>query len=95
MQTITVKEGQTLLDIAMQYLGNSERVYDIANLNEIEITTDLVVGQELWIPDTEITDESIAEVFEENDLIPASMDSIDIENEGIDFWAIEDDFIVQ
>jgi len=94
MRTIEVSEGQTLLDIAVQYCGTADAQFDIAALNGIEVTDDLVPGQELLVPDTEIEMESIAGVFT-NGIIPASADDTITEiDEGIEFWYIEDDFVV-
>lgn len=97
MQTILINEGQTLKDIATQYLGNAERVGEIALLNDINITDDLVIGAELLIPDVELDKASTINHFKKNNIVPAS--SIDVavgeEEEGINYWAIEEDFIIQ
>lgn len=98
MPTIQTNEGQTLKDIAVQYLGNAERVSEIALLNNINITDDLEIGTSLLIPEVDIEKTSIINHFQKNNIVPAS--SIDVavgeeEEEGIDYWAIEEDFIIQ
>ena len=45
-----VLEGQTLPDIATQYLGSADAVYDLALLNGISITDDLEAGRDLLLP---------------------------------------------
>ncbi|MGN6604570.1 MAG: LysM peptidoglycan-binding domain-containing protein [Ginsengibacter sp.] len=94
MRTITVSEGQTLLDIAMQYCGDASVLFDIADLNGLEVTDDLVPGQQLLVPDAEIDKQAVADAFSDG-IIPSSTDDNIIPvDEGIEFWAIEDDFIV-
>ena len=51
MASIQVKDGQTLFDIAIQALGSVDRVFDLAQLNGLGITDNLVSGQVLLLPD--------------------------------------------
>ncbi len=100
MQVIKTGEGQTLLDIAMQYTGDVSRAVEIAHLNGLQLTDDLEAGMELQVPEAAIDKQYIAEAFAENDLHPASGET-ELPNaddevlEGIDYWTIEDDFIIQ
>lgn len=99
MRSIEIGEGQTLIDIAMQYCGDALRVFDVAELNGLQITDDLVPGEFLKVPDAEIDKEKITIEFSNYGLQPASrpdtFDEAGDEPEGIDYWAIDDDFIVQ
>lgn len=52
---IIVTQGQTLFDIAMQYLGSAEHVVKVAMINNIEVTANLNTGDELDIPVIELT----------------------------------------
>jgi hypothetical protein len=93
---LTVGEGQTLIDIAMQFLGDASRAFEIADLNGLSITDNLTPGQTLIIPEPAIDKIKIVAAFA--GLQPASMDDENVLDEvfdGIDYWAIEEDFIVQ
>lgn len=94
---VTVCEGQTLIDIAMQYCGDALAVADVAKLNGLGITDELTPGQTILIPDVAIDKVKIVEAFA--GLVPASKDDddnvLDQVLDGIDYWIIEEDFIVQ
>lgn len=51
MQTIQVKNGQSLFDIAVQYCGSVSAVSSIVKFNNLSFTEDLVEGQKLFVPD--------------------------------------------
>lgn len=88
-----VLEGQSLLDIATQCCGSAEAAYDISVINGISITDDLTAGQELRTP-VAVTS-SIARYYTQKGIIPATaITATTDENQGIDFWAIEDDFVI-
>ena len=95
MRHITVSEGQTLMDIAVQYLGDGERVFDIMELNGLELTDEPEPGTELLVPEVAIDKVRIAEVFSSRGLMPASMEEPENEPGGIDHWAIGYDLVVQ
>ena len=97
MQIIKAGEGQTFLDIAMQYCGDALRADEIAVLNGQPVTAGLQPGQDITIPIVVIDKINVVAAFEERELIPASSEE-DFKGEvldGIDYWAIEEDFIVQ
>lgn len=50
MQTIQVKNGQSLFDIAVQYCGKADAVLDIIKLNNLSFTSTLTEGQKLIVP---------------------------------------------
>jgi hypothetical protein len=101
MRTIQVSEGQTALDIALEYCGTLDVVFDIADLNGLESFTDLLTaGMLLKVPD--VVDEFISGEFNEAYKKPVSDDTfgwdgrpINPDEEGIDFWEIETQFEVQ
>lgn len=45
-----VISGQSLLDLANQYAGTIEAVVEIAQLNNLSITSTLTPGQQIFIP---------------------------------------------
>lgn len=96
MKDVKVLYQQTITDIAVQELGDAERAIEIAALNGLSLTTALQAGQILTVPDFDITKADTVQLFTNKALAPASFADDDFdENEGIDFWALEIDFIVQ
>lgn len=97
MHSIKVSEGQTLLDIAVEYSGDINAAYTIADLNLKGITDDLVVGESLMVPDVDVTKAGIVEMFAQPSRKPASAEDLttsDVIGEGLEFWIIEEDFII-
>lgn len=95
---IIISEKQTLLDIAIQETGSLESVFEIAEANGLVVSDILEPGLELKIPGGLIIDTDVFSFFQSNGLFPAngySDDELQEKFDGIDFWAIEDDFIVQ
>jgi hypothetical protein len=92
--TVKVKQGQSLLDIAIQHCGTAESVYDLAIANGLSITDELVPGQLLNLP--AVTDKKTVSYFDTNEIKPATaVTAADLIFEGIDYWGIDVDFIVQ
>lgn len=96
MATVKILEGQTLFDIAVQELGDAERVMEIATFNDISITEDLLPGSFIQVPAYDLTKRGIVNLFSRMCIKPASGGiTVTEKNEGIDYWEIEKDFIVQ
>ena len=97
MTKVTVSYGQTWLDIAMQELGDIERAIELARLNGRSITDALEAGEVLNVPAFDSSKRSLVNLFSNKANKPASGDtftSADAGNEGIEFWALENDFAV-
>lgn len=94
MQTIKAGEGQTLIDIAMQYMGNSKRAMELSALNELSLTADLLPGQLIKVLSPAVEDKKKVDEFTKWKLCPASGDQTVIKPEGIGFWIIGIDFKV-
>ena len=99
MIKVTVSYGQTWLDIALQELGDMERAIELARLNNRSITDELQAGEELLVPDFDSQKRSIIQLFRNAANRPASGDTFiaadpDTVGEGIEFWALENDFVV-
>lgn len=90
MANVTVKPGQTLLDISIQYLGTASAVAGLAQLNGLDMTATISAGQVLTLPD--VSDKRVVKMLLEGGQVPATNLSGDLE--GIEFWAIEYDNIV-
>lgn len=90
--------GQTSLDMAIQELDDVERLFEIAIDNDISITDDLVPGTQLLVGDPDKSVRNIVQLFSDPANAPASADEEQLVNsrlEGIGYWKIENDFIVQ
>lgn len=99
MQTIVVKQGQSVLDIAIVYTGDVKTSFDIAVLNGIAITDDLPAGKNLIVPD--VINKNIVALFNERnqpatDLRNKKVFGGEAETQftGIEYWAIEKNFKV-
>jgi hypothetical protein len=97
---ITVLNNQSLLDIAIRHCGTVEALVDIALLNNVGITQELVPGQLLELPTKDYGYNEAVRFFEINKKEPAT--ALTEENKaivegdsGIGFWTIGDNFIVQ
>lgn len=95
---IKALHNQTLLDIAIQYCGTINALVSIAILNNLSITGDLLPGQNIEIPKTDFGFKEVINFFNLNKIQPAtaySTNQLEINDTGIDFWIIENDFNVQ
>jgi hypothetical protein len=91
-QSRPIEANQTLLDIAIQELGDASRANEIAVMNGMSITDDLQPGAVLLIPEIARIFKFLANIFKDRGNTPAS--AIIVE-EGIEFWLLEKDFVVQ
>ena len=95
---VTVLDGQSLFDLAIQHSGSIEAVFEMASANGLSVTDDLVTGTELET--VSATDKPVAKYYSNNGLKPATALTTDdqlvaAELEGISYWAINVDFVVQ
>ncbi|MBS2099197.1 LysM peptidoglycan-binding domain-containing protein [Carboxylicivirga linearis] len=93
---VHVSEKQSLFDVAIQKGGSFESVMELASLNGLSITDSLTPGQQLELPT--VIDNDIVSYYSSKGIVPETAsseteDSIPV-LEGIDYWAIEVDFIV-
>lgn len=98
MAKVIVQYGQTWLDIAMQEMGDVQRVIEIVQLNGRSLTDELQAGEELEVPVFEPSKRKLVALFSDPANKPASGSNViggdTIEGEGIEFWGIENDFLV-
>ena len=96
---VVVLHNQSLLDLALQHTGTIESIFELAMLNNLSITDDVVAGKVLTIPTESFTNNDIltyyiakkiqtATAFTQEDKI------INERQEGISIWAINLDFVV-
>lgn len=97
MQTITVKDRQCFLDLAMQHAGTATAAIDMALQNLLPLTQIFVTGTQLPAP--VVVDADMVELYLVNKAVPASIFEIITDppsaGEGIGWWFIQNDFIVQ
>jgi hypothetical protein len=100
MKKVEIKEGQTLPDILIQELGDMERLFEVALLNEMSVTDELAAGDFILVPESENSKKNIVKIFSDPANKPASGsteggagDWLNV-LEGIDYWAIQYDFII-
>lgn len=74
--SIKVLQAQSLADIALQYCGTLQALFDIAVLNGLSITQELEPGQELELPDTDYGFKEVVNYYRANKLEPATSDTV-------------------
>ncbi|MFV0505895.1 MAG: hypothetical protein ACK5L5_04180 [Bacteroidales bacterium] len=98
MAKYRVSEKQSLLDIVIQLSGSMLEAVNWANANDLSLTDDLLPGQEIEL--STVGDADIANYMKARNIVPATARSaedeiITEENEGIAYWEINVDFVVQ
>lgn len=92
MPTVSVREGQTLWDIAIQESGSIEAAFELAELNGLSVTDDLIANQVLTT--ATIRDSEIVTFFSSKNRKPASAIGKKVRPGGIDYMQIGNDFKV-
>lgn len=98
MTTVSTLDNQSLLDIAIQELGDVERVFELAVDNDISITDVIAPGTEISIGVFESEKRMIVSVFSDKSNAPASIDNMEDvlpTPNGIGFMQIGNDFKVR
>lgn len=70
MATISVKDNQSIIDMAIQHCGSAEAAFDLAALNGLSITDKLVPGQTLILPD--VVNRNIVEYYAGKGIVPTT-----------------------
>lgn len=90
-----VYQGQSFLDKVLEITGSIENAFQMSLLNNIPITDDVRIGQELQ--KSEITQKYVVSIFNENNR-PATgityQQQQEIDNKGIGYMRIRSTFIV-
>lgn len=86
--------GQVWVDLVLQQLGDEERIFELCDLNDAGITDDIIAGTVVEAPVEEAERRRLVNVMKR--IKPASLyyGVGDPEPEGIEYWAIEIDFMV-
>jgi hypothetical protein len=91
---VTVLPGQTWADMVIQQLGDEERLFELVDLNGVGITNDLVPGTTITSAKTATNKASIVKALALRKPGSLFRGIDDAAPEGIEYWAIEVDFIV-
>lgn len=51
MRPVSVLNGQTVFDVALQECGDAAAAFDIAAINDMEVTSAPPIGTTLYVPD--------------------------------------------
>lgn len=97
--TIIVLHNQSLLDVAIHQTGSAITAIEIAFANDLSITDQLKAGSILLIPDSIIGNIDIKNYYQSKMIQPATDITQTGEQgeilEGISYWIINKNFIVQ
>jgi hypothetical protein len=94
MKQVEVLEGQTLIDLAMQELGDASRLFELSDLNGMLPSDDLAAGQIISVPEPTEEKREIVKALKARK--PATKNEIVEEQlkEGIGYWGIGTNFKV-
>lgn len=88
-----VRNGESLIDIAMRATGIAENAILIATKNDISLTAELEPGMEILIPET-AKNRAVMSAIAWSNGVASSIGDSDVTAEGIEAMGIEIDFIV-
>lgn len=97
---VNILKGQTFADIALQETGWMEGLYDLAVTNELSMTQVLASGSAVLVNPDDVNQQEYRSVSKDN-VVPATAfgyvlgEEEEEANEGIGYWGLEIDFIVQ
>ncbi len=83
---VTVLDRQTLKDLAIQVLGSADAAFDLAKVNNLNVTDDLVIGSELIIPTSLFENTDVKNYYLKQNLTPVTAIPLLIEDEKVTIW---------
>ena len=95
MKKTKVEDRQSLLDVAIRTSGNLEALINLAEVNDSNPTDELAIGKELVT--VKAIDTRHVRNYEEFGTSPAtslSDEDLLLTNEGINYWAVDIDFVI-
>lgn len=96
---IVVSSRQSLIDVAVQHGGDFGVAFDMAEANGLSLTDDVEAGEKLALPN--VQNAKVVQYYTTNGICPATSITQDEINailaigEGIGYWEIGYDFIIQ
>lgn len=92
--TTIILHNQSFLDLAIQHTGSVENAFLLALQNGKSLTDNLVGGEQLSLKNTK-NNKDILSYYQSKKLQPATaITEMNNQPQGIDYWAIQMDFIV-
>lgn len=97
---ITALHNQSLFDIAIQHTGSVANAFAIAKANDMSITSFLTSGSKITIPSDVMINNDVKNYIDAKKIQPATgttegTDNGVVELEGISYWIINKNFVVQ
>lgn len=92
-RTVVIKYKQSLYDIAIEHCGDVRATNMIADMNDISPDDELEYGSEIILPS--VYNPSVVNKLNINRIHPASYLNSDSVLEGVNYWAVGLDFVVQ
>lgn len=94
---VIVLHNQSFLDLAIQHTGTAENAFALALANGLSITDELASGSWLIADSQELNaNKDILNYYTAKNIQPATAITATVEQpQGISYWAIGIDFIVQ
>lgn len=97
MAVVRINQGQCLMDIAIQKCGDATAIFEIAELNGIEITGLINAGDQIQVPET--YNAAISEYLAQKNIVPATnaaCEAVDVKPlDGIGYMRIGSTFKVR
>lgn len=98
MGRVKISSRQSLLDVAIQQSGSILVAFELAVKNSLSITDDLIPCESISL--VGVNNADIKAYYEAKNIVPATALTTDdqliiAELEGISYWAINVDFVVQ
>lgn len=90
--TLKALSGQSLFDLALQSSGSVEAAFELALLNSIGITDDIVPGINLSV--ASVVNKQIAAYYKNKGIKPATYSVTESGIGGIEYWEVETEFMV-
>jgi hypothetical protein len=97
MTTVTVEQGQCMMDIAVQHCGDATALFEIAELNGKSFTDLIDAGTNITIPDA--YNPAIVKYLADKMIVPATSDAAEATDvaplKGIGYMTIGSTFKVK
>jgi len=93
MKTVAVSPGQNIYDIAVQEYGSIEGILKFRENSEFSFTQDINPGDRIEVPG-EVVNRNVQEFLKLYPKIATGNNFSENILEGINYWAIEVDFVV-
>lgn len=87
-----VRNQQSFFDIAIAACGDATAAFALAVANGLSITDDLLTGADLVL--SAVVNQDVVNYYSNNNIVPATGINELALTDGIEFWYVEYDFVV-